>query len=362
MHSPHADSLLCAARMMNNNIKAQLLRNGQLLLGDSALMQTARDKLAQIARTSTTVLLIGETGTGKELAARTIHMQSERAEKPFVAINCSAISFSLAESEFFGHVRGAFTGATAVRQGRFELADGGTLFLDEISAMPLELQPKLLRVIEEHRFSPVGSSHEKEVDVRLLASTNKDLGKAVARGEFREDLYHRVSVVPIYLPALRERRQDIPLLARQFLTDYSHNTKHFRDDAVELLSSFEWRGNVRELQNAIERLSIFIPHEEVTPYDINNLGIGVDLGVADQLQHSLRDYLRTNLNSSNILQHVERIVIELALQETGGNITRSAHLLGMDRSTLHRHLEKFHLHASDEENADPPDPEARKQF
>ena len=220
-------------------------------------MEELRRKIAAAAGAEATVLLVGETGTGKELAARSIHLSGPRAEKPFVAINCSAIPATLVESELFGYERGAFTGAAGSQKGKFELAHEGTLFLDEIGEMPLELQPKLLRILEEKSYYRLGSTAEFSSDVRVIAATSKDLYAAAQEGKFREDLYHRLSVLPIHLPPLRDRPDDIQLLAEAFLRESSRGARQFTPDALDTLRRMPWRGNVRELRNAVERVSIF---------------------------------------------------------------------------------------------------------
>ncbi|MGH2567433.1 MAG: sigma 54-interacting transcriptional regulator, partial [Bacteroidota bacterium] len=250
---------------------------------------------------------------------------------------------TLFESELFGHEKGAFTGATEVRKGKFELAHDGTLFLDEVSAMPLELLPKLLRVLEERTLNRVGSSVQIKVDVRLIAASNKDLLQAVRAGEFREDLYHRLNVVPILIPTLSDRVEDIPLLAKVFLGDFSHQTKRFAHDALELLSKMNWRGNVRELRNIVERISIFISSSEITAAHINTLGIGNDAHTSEELTTVLRALIRSNNANIDLLDTVEKQLIELALKETGGNVSKASQLVGIDRNALQRRIEKFGL-------------------
>lgn len=237
-------------------LKASLLqaRGAGTLLGSSKVMEEVRQRILVAGPSNASVLLIGETGTGKEIAARAIHLHSLRAEKPFIAVNCAAIPSTLFESELFGHEKGSFTGATATMKGKFELADAGTLFLDEISAMPLELQPKLLRVLEERSFCRVGSSEEQRVDVRVIAASNRDLLAAVKSNQFRGDLFHRLNVIPIKLPTIRERPEDIRVLAPAFLAEFSGGTKVFDDEALQYLSGLEWKGNVRELRNTVERV------------------------------------------------------------------------------------------------------------
>lgn len=251
-------SLMDAAKYLEEEIKD--LRNFDDIIGTSAPMQEVMQDVNQVARTDSTVLLLGETGTGKEVIARAIHKSSGRSERPLIKVNCAAIPVHLIESEFFGHEAGAFTGATRKRDGRFTLADGGTIFLDEVGELSLDLQAKLLRVIQEGEFEPVGSSGTKKVDVRVLAATNRDLKKCVEQGEFREDLYYRLNVFPITLPPLRDRTDDIELFARSFAAKFAKRMgrefEPLTEDCIRRLMSYHWPGNVRELQNVIERAVI----------------------------------------------------------------------------------------------------------
>ena len=247
-----------AAEYLEEEIKD--LGNFDDIIGTSAPMREVMQDVNQVAGTDSTVLILGETGTGKEVIARTIHKSSGRSERPLIKVNCAAIPVHLIESEFFGHEAGAFTGATKKRDGRFTLADGGTIFLDEVAELSLDLQAKLLRVLQEGEFEPVGSSSTKKVDVRVLAATNRDLKKSVEKGEFREDLYYRLNVFPIKLPPLRDRSGDIELFARSFADKFAKRMGRefhpLNDDCIRLLKSYSWPGNVRELQNVIERAVI----------------------------------------------------------------------------------------------------------
>ena len=251
-------SLMDAAKYLEEEIKD--LGNFDDIIGTSAPMREVMQDVNQVARTGSTVLILGETGTGKEVIARTIHKSSGRSDRPLIKVNCAAIPVHLIESEFFGHEAGAFTGATKKRDGRFTLADGGTIFLDEVGELSLDLQAKLLRVLQEGEFEPVGSSSTKKVDVRVLAATNRDLKKSVENGEFREDLYYRLNVFPIMLPPLRDRSGDIELFARSFADKFAKRMGRefhpLNDDCIRLLKSYPWPGNVRELQNVIERAVI----------------------------------------------------------------------------------------------------------
>jgi|GEM_PF-645727 len=318
------------------------------LIGESEPMRKVRADIALVAPSSANVLIIGETGTGKELTARAIHNESPRSLKPFIAVNCAAIPADLFESELFGHERGAFTGANSMVKGKFELADGGTLFLDEIAEMPLGLQPKLLRVLEEKKFSRVGASEQICVDVRVLAASSKDLAEAAAAGEFRDALFHRLNVVPIVLPPLRERKGDIPLLAQSMIQELSSGLKKFESDALELLSVRQWRGNVRELRNAVERISIFVQKKTVTAEDIRALGLHMDgIGPA-RLVSALREAIFSEQPGENVSEIVEKELLKIALAECAGNISHAARLIGIERMAFQRRMEKFGIEKSGE--------------
>src|SRR5262245_17304991 len=264
----------------NAYLKEELREQHQDIVGGSSRLRETLARLAMVAPTDATVLIAGETGTGKELMARAVHESSRRRDRPMVKLNCAAISAGLVESELFGHVKGAFTGATDKRTGRFELADGGTLFLDEVSELPNDTQVKLLRVLQEQEFEPVGSSKTVRVDVRVIAATNRDLPAEVAAGRFRADLYYRLNVFPLELPALRERREDIAELAKAFLARAERRLgKHFRGiapDALDRLVRHDWPGNVRDLQNTIERAAIMSQGDHLTiDFELNNARMGV---------------------------------------------------------------------------------------
>jgi len=306
-------------------------------------MRKVRDTITQVACTSASVFLRGETGTGKELAAKAIHFQSARAAKPFMAVNCAAIPENLFESELFGHEKGSFTGAAEMKKGKFELAHEGTIFLDEISAMPLGLQAKLLRVIEERSFTRVGSSVERKFDVRVISATNKDLREASRNGDFREDLYHRLNVIPVHLPPLRERRADIPLLASNFLEELSHGSKRFSADALDALSNMEWRGNVRELRNLVERVSILMAANLITRSDIQALTFEGRSETTRELDTILQQLLRANGTDHDLAESLEKQLVTLALKEAAGNMSKAARLLGIHRNSLQRRLEKYNL-------------------
>jgi len=321
------------------------------IIGDSEQMQKVRADIALVAPSSANVLIVGETGTGKELTARAIHVESLRSLKPFIAVNCAAIPSDLFESELFGHERGAFTGATALVKGKFELADGGTLFLDEISEMPLRLQPKLLRVLEEKKFSRVGSSEQICVDVRVVAASSKDLAEASAIGEFRDALYHRLNVVPIILPPLRERKSDIPLLAQSMIQEFSSGLKQFESDALDLLSMRQWKGNVRELRNAVERISIFVQKKRVTADDVRSLGLHTDGVGPAKLVSALREAIFSEQPGENVSEMVEKELLKIALAECAGNISQAARLIGIERMAFQRRMEKFGIPRTPERDA-----------
>jgi transcriptional regulator with PAS, ATPase and Fis domain len=287
------------------------------------------------------VLLVGETGTGKELFARAIHYASQQAGEPFVGINCSAIPETLLESELFGHERGAFTGARATKKGLFELADSGTIYLDEIGDMPLSLQGKLLKAIETKRFRRVGGMAEISVDVRIIAATNKDLKTEVSTGRFRNDLYYRLQVIPIFLPALRQHPGDIPKLVdffiEKFNAEFKKSVKGVSPEAIELLKRYSWPGNVRELRNIIERVLILETEEYIRPEDLppeitNFERTPVGASIASE-------FPLTGLS----LEEVERELIKKALSVAQGNQSRAAELLGISRDTLRYRLQKFGL-------------------
>jgi formate hydrogenlyase transcriptional activator len=306
------------------------------IVGSSPALRTVLDEVQIVAPTGATVLIAGETGTGKELIARAIHMRSERRQRPFVKVNCAAIPTELLESELFGHERGAFTGAVAQRIGRFEAADGGTLFLDEIGDMPLHLQTKLLRVLQEQEFERVGGSRTIRVDVRIVAATNRDLKGMVYENKFRADLYYRLAVFPMNVPPLRERREDIPLLTRYFVRKHAgrmgRNIESIPAHAMEALTNYDWPGNIRELQNVIERSVVLS----------GGPALHVALPELDGSSAPVALYVR----ASNVSGLSERARILLVLKETKGMVggpDGAAARLGLKRTTLQSRMRKYNI-------------------
>jgi two-component system response regulator AtoC len=306
------------------------------IVGGSRAIQDLIHKLEQVALTKSTVLISGETGTGKELAARAIHDRSAQRGLPLIKVNCAAIPETLLESELFGHVRGAFTGATSNKKGKFALADGGTLFLDEIGATSSALQAKLLRVLQEREFEPLGAERTQTVDLRVIAATNRDLRRMVAEGRFQEDLFYRLSVIPIVLPPLRERREDIPVLVDHFLRKHAQRTGKRMDgvarEALASLQSYDWPGNVRELENTIERAVVLSSGPVIEAAEVSPQGAGA---AAPPGPPSLK--LHQNI------EWVERETIGRALREAGGVKKAAAELLGISQRALSYYLAKYHI-------------------
>jgi len=321
-----------------NRALREELHGRDRIIGDSVPMKALRQQLQLAAPTNGRVLIYGESGTGKELVAHALHHNSTRAEQPFVEVNCAAIPEELIESELFGHIKGSFTGALEDKTGKFEQAHGGSLFLDEVGDMSLRTQSKVLRVIEEQRFTPVGSGTNLTVDVRIIAATNKHLEDEIQKGNFREDLFYRLNVIPFYAPPLREHAEDVPTLANFFLAEfgraYGRRPKHFADAAMEALRSYRWPGNVRELKNLVERLVIMVPGERIERRHLPS----------SLYQDGTRSGPTPNFPTRGFssLQEArtayERDYILRTLDEQQGNVSRTAEVLGLERSHLYRKM------------------------
>ena len=348
------------------------------LVGKSEALQNVRYMMGQFASKEVSVLITGESGTGKEVVARNLHMNSSRADKPFIPINCGAIPRELLESELFGHEKGAFTGAIASRAGRFELADGGTLFLDEIGDMPLSMQVKLLRVLQEHSFERVGGMDTLQADVRILAATHQDLEKMIEQGAFRQDLYYRINVFPIEMPSLRERPEDVPLLLNELISimeSENRGSVRFNSAAINALCHYDWPGNVRELANLVERMSILYPHGIVGIGDlpekfrqrpvIESVPAAVSDAIADAARLDTqkrsadsapvdegRDLLPlSGMDLKEYLSNLEKSLIGKALADSGGVVARAADRLQLGRTTLVEKMRKYDLQKSKEPDA-----------
>ena len=319
-------------RSENRELKKQV-QSKSVIVGDSVPMKALRQQIGLMAPTNGRVLIYGESGTGKELVALAIHAQSLRKEAMFVEVNCAAIPEDLIESELFGHRKGSFQGATADKEGKFQRADGGTLFLDEVGDMSLKTQSKVLRTLDESRFTPVGGDAPLAADVRVIASTNKDLEEEILRGNFREDLFYRLNVIPFFVPPLRERKEDIPQLARYFLKEFSQTygrrVREMTDDAIDVLTRYAWPGNVRELRNVIERIVIMNP--TTTRFDRKHLP---PLVYRDGSKRPGAEF--TSLHQARAAY--ERDYILKKLDENHGNVSRTAEVLGLERSHLYRKM------------------------
>jgi two-component system, NtrC family, nitrogen regulation response regulator NtrX len=323
----------------NLALRARVDRH-ETMVGESYAIRQLREQVAMAAPTNGRVLIYGENGTGKELVARTVHALSRRRNNAFVELNCAAIPEDLIESELFGHVRGAFTGAVADRRGKFEAADGGTIFLDEIGDMSLKTQAKVLRVLQEQTMEPVGGTNSVRVDARVLAATNKDLQSEIRGGRFREDLYFRLNVIPIFVPALRDRQEDIPLLADHFMAafarEYGRRVKKFEPGAMVALQQCPWPGNVRELRNVIERLMIMVAGDSISAADLAFLEL---TGAPRPESGRTAPAGRVTLYEARDQFERELILRTLAAQQ--GNMSRTAEVLGVERSNLYRKMKAF---------------------
>ncbi|MBC7692268.1 MAG: sigma-54-dependent Fis family transcriptional regulator [Methylotenera sp.] len=345
----------------NQALRKQIQKH-RMIVGESSPMKHIQELIRRVAPTTGSVLITGENGTGKELVAHSIHALSPRFNKPFVEINCAAIPEELIESELFGHERGAFTGATQLKRGKFDLAHNGTLFLDEIGDMSLKTQAKVLRILQEQKFERVGGTQTISVDVRIVAATNKDLKAEIQKGQFREDLFYRLNVIPFQVPGLRERKEDIPLLAEHFLREFSNthgkSLMKLSPEALQALVSYSWPGNVRELKNLIERIVILsTPADETIPISAAAL-----FGhLKDDAQHASQSYSQSYAPSGNSTseengagtaknlrdarQEFEKEFILKTLKENDWNVSKAAAVMGIERSHLHRKIKSYGIEA-----------------
>lgn len=323
-----------------NRLLRQRVSHEYELTGNSTPIVELKEMISLVAPTNAWILIMGENGTGKELVARSIHRQSRRAAKPFVEVNCAAIPEDLIESELFGHERGAFTGATMKKRGKFDLAHEGTIFLDEVADMSLKAQAKILRILQEKKFERVGGTKLIPTDVRVLAATNKDLEQEMEEGRFRQDLFYRLNVIPLRIAPLRERKEDIPLLVDRFLTDFSikegEPAKSIMPEALTMLMEHNWPGNVRELKNITERLFIMTSADVIAADDIPALFRESDQILPDRLESVSGTYKEAKWN-------FEKHYIEKKLREYDGNISRTAEAIGLERSNLHRKIKSYGL-------------------
>jgi len=342
-----------------NQALRKQVQKSKTLIGESSPMKQIQEMIRRVAPTTGSVLITGENGTGKELVAHSVHALSTRYNKPFVEVNCAAIPEELIESELFGHEKGAFTGATQLRRGKFDLANGGTLFLDEIGDMSLKTQAKILRILQEQKFERVGGAQTISVDVRVVAATNKDLKTEIARGNFREDLFYRLNVIPFIVPPLRERKQDIPLLATHFLREFSaaHGRvpRELSKEALEVLLAYPWPGNVRELKNLIERViilttesedgqpisaAVLLGHLKDEPLGSSYSGA---MGTGGSMSSESIETTAKNLRDAR--QEFEKEFILKTLKENDWNISKTAQILGIERSHLHRKIKSYGIEA-----------------
>ncbi|MGB6065792.1 MAG: sigma-54 dependent transcriptional regulator [Desulfomonilaceae bacterium] len=337
-------------RLKEDNIlqrrRIENLFDASRIVGRSLRMKEVLETVAMVAPTEASVLILGESGTGKELIANALHQGSTRTEKRFIKVNCAALPETLLESELFGHEKGAFTGAVGRRPGRFELADGGTIFLDEVGEMSLATQSKLLRVLQEREFEPLGSTRTVKVDIRIITASNRILKDEVKKGTFREDLFYRLNVVPILLPGLRERKEDIPLLIEHFLKIYNEkngrNLQGFHPRALDALMRYSWPGNIRELENVVER-AVILTRDDYVPF--SELPESIREATGDPLSKGILEGIRPGMT----IREMERELIIKTLEDNDGNRTHSARVLGITRRTLQHKLKEYEIdqHSSD---------------
>ncbi|MGO9016531.1 MAG: sigma-54 interaction domain-containing protein [Dissulfurispiraceae bacterium] len=331
---------------MGNGKPLEIVNTVQII-GNSPAVKRIYELMAKVACCQSTVLMSGESGTGKELVAKSIHFHSDRADRPFIPVNCGAIPTDLLESELFGHEKGAFTGAIATRIGRFELADGGTILLDEVGEMPQMLQVKLLRVLQERSFERVGGTRTISVDVRIIAATNQNLEAAVKEGRFREDLFYRLNVIPIEIPPLRDRVDDIPLLCGFFIEKYSkkfgRNPINVTSEAAKVLAGYSWPGNVRELENAIERLLVLKDNDIVTPSDLPERMTGKRIPELPHIEDDDNNPFVSGLDLNAALEGYEKRLILHALELHNGVKSQAAKYLNINRTTLIEKMKRLDL-------------------
>lgn len=328
-----------------NRSMRRKISNVSEIIGESQLIENIRETIKRVAPTDARVLITGENGTGKELVAKWLHEYSKRAMKAFIEVNCAAIPSDLLESELFGHEKGAFTGATSQRIGKFEEANGGTIFLDEIGDMSPTAQAKVLRVLQEKKITRVGGTKTIEVDVRVISATNKDLLEEIGEGRFREDLYHRLNVIPIHVPPLRDRKEDVKVLANHFLKELAQNDiifsdKYFSEDAMHKLTELPWSGNVRELHNVVERLGILCSGSEIKEALINKLVLNKKSVSQDD---KVGDLLKENMSFQDFKEVTERMYIVNQLNKHEWNISATADSIGIQRSHLYNKMNKYEI-------------------
>lgn len=328
------------------NIKRNQPGDKPVLITRDEQMNSLCEKAKLVSQSNAPILITGESGTGKEVFSRLIHYYSERRDNSFVALNCGAIAKDIVESELFGHEKGAFTGAVKQKEGCFELADKGTLFLDEIAEMKHDMQVKLLRAVENKMFRRVGGSEEIETDTRIISATNKNISELIKSGEFREDLFYRLSVIELHIPPLRERRKDIPFLARYFLSKYVEehpdSPKEFSEQSLEMMTNYDWPGNVRELKNIVERCAIMCPEKTILPKHLHlYVDLNVNGSVPEDAKHNLNNKNHVNIEVGTSMEEAEKMLINHTLSSVDNNKSEAARILGVSRKTLHNKLAKF---------------------